>query len=697
MRPTSHVLRRAISVIVTAAIAVSLLVAITAGPAAADTAPSRLEVGQTLGSGQTLRSPNGNLWLVVQGDGNLVLYDAANRPLWYSHTAGRGTSRLILQGDGNLVLYSATAATWSSNTYGRASTFLALQDDGNLVLYSASGPVWFTSTLVPFGSTGNPNPAIPTPTLTSPSMMSAGQSISAGQSLTSPSGRWTAFMQSDGNLVIYGPWATPRWSSNTAGRTNATLALGNDGGLTITSTQHVVIFSSHTNNGSFLAMQDDGNLVLYNAARSAVWYETPGSPVPPGQLYAGETLTPNESIYAQDGSYRAVQQGDGNLVIYGPLGARWASNTSYSAGATSQLTSDGNLQLTSTDGNVLWSTKTTGSGTRLVMQPDGNLVLYDAGNVALWWSNYSVAAPPGFTASLSQPPASTSRYVRNLSTSISGNATIMQAEGCADAQANPAGSPYLSLLDFGAQVSLGTTWGVQLTVSTIKISDATVVAAVKSYIDGYTGCMATPSYLTVAIGTNNDGDTNALASAGGALWGSDVMNPIIAYAAAKPRVGIMAANDIEPGFNGTMSQAQSWVSGYFGSTSAPFLFFGSADGCPSGTAKTTGTCNYSWTPGGLYRIAFGTAPARSMPLPEIYVTAQAKQWANISLAGATSGSAPVAYVGPLTEVTACAQNGGTCASMSTAAAWSLLLNSVNAYVQTRLTGMLYSTDLRIDR
>jgi hypothetical protein len=54
---------------------------------------------------------------------------------------------LILQGDGNLVLYKGTGtgdqggAIWNSRTQGHNSVFLIMQDDGNLVLYKGTGPV----------------------------------------------------------------------------------------------------------------------------------------------------------------------------------------------------------------------------------------------------------------------------------------------------------------------------------------------------------------------------------------------------------------------------------------------------------------------------------------------------------------------------------------------------------------------------
>ncbi len=53
----------------------------------------------------------------------------------------------MLQSDGNLVLYTAAnAAVWNTRTDGRGASFLQMQDDGNLVLYTAAAqPTWFTA------------------------------------------------------------------------------------------------------------------------------------------------------------------------------------------------------------------------------------------------------------------------------------------------------------------------------------------------------------------------------------------------------------------------------------------------------------------------------------------------------------------------------------------------------------------------
>ena len=69
-----------------------------------------------------MMSSGGTYELVMQGDGNLVLYNRSSMSApWFSNTAGLGTPPYILamQEDGNLVIYDATSrGIWSSNTHG---------------------------------------------------------------------------------------------------------------------------------------------------------------------------------------------------------------------------------------------------------------------------------------------------------------------------------------------------------------------------------------------------------------------------------------------------------------------------------------------------------------------------------------------------------------------------------------------------
>jgi len=60
--------------------------------------------------------------LVMQGDGNLVLYGKDNSAVWSTNTHKRanGPYNFVMQEDGNLVLYAeGNRVLWASNTAGK--------------------------------------------------------------------------------------------------------------------------------------------------------------------------------------------------------------------------------------------------------------------------------------------------------------------------------------------------------------------------------------------------------------------------------------------------------------------------------------------------------------------------------------------------------------------------------------------------
>lgn len=108
----------------------------------------QLPVSTQVVAQEDLTSRNGNYRLVMQGDGNLVLY-STKRAIWSTRTNGYGLSRLVIQGDGNLVIYNFASGkpVWSSRTNGLGASRLILQNDGNLVIYDPSSkPIWATGT-----------------------------------------------------------------------------------------------------------------------------------------------------------------------------------------------------------------------------------------------------------------------------------------------------------------------------------------------------------------------------------------------------------------------------------------------------------------------------------------------------------------------------------------------------------------------
>merc|ERR1712046_525077 len=77
--------------------------------------------------------------LTVQGDGNLVLRNAAGKALWSSGTPGHKNDYLTLQkSDGNLVLYNDKTPLWSSGNHEGAARVM-LTDDCDFVKLDAKG------------------------------------------------------------------------------------------------------------------------------------------------------------------------------------------------------------------------------------------------------------------------------------------------------------------------------------------------------------------------------------------------------------------------------------------------------------------------------------------------------------------------------------------------------------------------------
>jgi hypothetical protein len=116
----------------------------------------RLSSDARINVNESITSNNGKYTLILQSDGNLVLYRAGGIALWSTSTFGQTTSYATQQTDGNFVLYGPSGALWASNTDGNQGTTLVVQDDGNLVIYGSSGgALWDTKTFEP-QSSGSP-------------------------------------------------------------------------------------------------------------------------------------------------------------------------------------------------------------------------------------------------------------------------------------------------------------------------------------------------------------------------------------------------------------------------------------------------------------------------------------------------------------------------------------------------------------
>jgi hypothetical protein len=108
-------------------------------------------------------------------------------------------------------------------------------------------------------------------------------------------------------------------------------------------------------------------------------------------LGPGQRMNAGMQIVSTNGSYNATMQGDGNFVIYQPGNvAVWSTQTNGNSGAFIVMQNDGNLVVYRSNWTAAWSSGTAdNSGARLVMQTDRNLVIYRTNGTAAWASGTS--------------------------------------------------------------------------------------------------------------------------------------------------------------------------------------------------------------------------------------------------------------------------------------------------------------------
>lgn len=108
-----------------------------------------LDPGTGLANGDWLRSENGDYELIMQHDGNLVLYEISTGqriPRWDTCTWNQGVIGCRMQASGNLELRTATNnIVWESYTSSPES-YLKLENNGRAYIYTSSGnSIWHTS------------------------------------------------------------------------------------------------------------------------------------------------------------------------------------------------------------------------------------------------------------------------------------------------------------------------------------------------------------------------------------------------------------------------------------------------------------------------------------------------------------------------------------------------------------------------
>ena len=216
---------------------------------------AELRTGEKLTVGQSLRSRGDRFRLDLHEDGMLAVIRTDNdKHRWATDTAGKEAAYLEMQEDGNLVLYARDGTPlWATDTDGQGGKLLVMQSDGNLVIRTGTGkPVWATDK----------------------ADLRAGEQLTVGQSLRSPGDRFRLDLHEDGMLaVIRTDDGKPRWATDTAGTGAKYLAMQKDGNLVLYARDGTPLWAAGTDGqgGKRLVMQGDGNLVIRANKGYAIW------------------------------------------------------------------------------------------------------------------------------------------------------------------------------------------------------------------------------------------------------------------------------------------------------------------------------------------------------------------------------------------------------------------------------------------
>ncbi|WP_203031008.1 protein kinase domain-containing protein [Frankia nepalensis] len=213
------------------------------------------------------------------------------------------------------------------------------------------------------------------------------RTLVAGDELVSPDARYALRIDGDGRLVLRNAQGMGIWyAGSDGGSPGSRLEVTEAGRLVLSSAAGAVLWDAGVSASprARLRVTDAGSAVLEDGGRQ-VW----SSGEARSMLHAGERLDPGQSLVSENGGNVAWLLRDGNFVVYRLGDDHGEANTTWSSGTRDAgylvLQPDGNLVLYDESGTrALWSTSTQGAGEYLWMRDDGSLVVCDVADAVIW-------------------------------------------------------------------------------------------------------------------------------------------------------------------------------------------------------------------------------------------------------------------------------------------------------------------------
>jgi peptidoglycan/xylan/chitin deacetylase (PgdA/CDA1 family) len=226
------------------------------------------------------------------------------------------------------------------------------------------------------GASTVPTPAVPA------TDVSDGTTVTSGNSLHSPNGQFTLEMKSDGNLV----WRLTRgrtlWQSHTASHPGANATFSN-GVLSVSSGSTLFSVPSQSSTGATLHLGDDGNLTITTGSATTWSSHTTYS-----SMSAGDQLKPNWGMYSPNLRCHLSMSDAGTLTLTDATGQTLFSNgmrVSSTLNPVTTLQSNGALETRVSGGGLIFSTWTsTRKNDHVVLTDSGHFAVIGAGGNVVW-------------------------------------------------------------------------------------------------------------------------------------------------------------------------------------------------------------------------------------------------------------------------------------------------------------------------